>query len=360
MFFSAMAIPMLFLCPPPQRRITSISSKRKKEISLEREERRIVDKWRKKEEKRKVKKAAEKTSRNKAPQREEQRRDDKAPSREEAQRRQEDEQREEPKDVRLRRRLKFDNLKPAVFLGGFDDVKKLSMRPRPEVAFLGRSNVGKSSLLNALLAERKNVAITGQRPGRTRRINIFEIADLRGSTCYFADLPGYGFAKLQQEEQDAISAFVQNYLDSRTHLRCLVFLVDARRDPNDEDAYLLNQFRKRSINVLVVATKIDKLASGADLIQKLDAFNQAYELPPDQPLYFSAVTRQGRNDLWAAINDAISLSPSPSSSSSGVADDDSDDDLEEDDWPDAGGNAWNDDPPPPPMDDPDEEVLTFK
>mmetsp|Transcript_18704 Transcript_18704/g.60454 ORF Transcript_18704/g.60454 Transcript_18704/m.60454 type:complete len:421 (-) Transcript_18704:336-1598(-) len=208
----------------------------------------------------------------------------------------------------LKRRLLFDRLGPAEFLGGFDDVASLPAAAVPEVAFLGRSNVGKSSLLNALLAERKNVAITGRTPGRTRRVNLFRLRDHRGSTCTFADLPGYGFAKLNQDEQDDIAAFVRAYLDERPQLKCLVFLVDARRDPRDEDGYVLNQLRKHrhQIDILVVATKIDKLANGRQLIDKLNAFNEAFDLPPDQPLFFSAITRQGRTDLWAAINDAIS------------------------------------------------------
>jgi len=211
---------------------------------------------------------------------------------------------------RLKRRLSYDDLMPAKFIGSYDDVAELPRLGLPEIAFLGRSNVGKSSLLNALLAERKPLAIVGQRPGRTRRINLFDVNDRRGARCIFADLPGYGYAKLSKTEQEAIGEFVMGYLDARPQLQLIIFIVDSRREPNPEDIQLLDRLRRiNGLETIVVATKIDKLTSGDLLLDTLNALNIAFDLPHDQPLYFSAITRQGRSDLWATINDYIGPSP---------------------------------------------------
>ena len=307
-FLFFLVVPAWALLSPgplgPPRRTVACSGKRQKETYIDREERLAKEAYGKKLEK------MEQKVRGGSSQAERRRRKKKSEPKKE----------EVPEAIKAsplpsvvslpKRRLGFDALSPATFLGGYDNFAALPQRPLPEVAFLGRSNVGKSSLLNALLAKRKGVAVTSQRPGRTRRINLFQVEDTKGTSCYLADLPGYGFAKLSQEEQDVIGRFVMDYLERRPQLRCLVFLVDARREPSEEDAFILAQFKKNThLKVQVVATKIDKIDNGDDLLLKLNKLNLAYELPPDQPLYFSAVTRQGRSDLWAAINDAISSQP---------------------------------------------------
>lgn len=211
-----------------------------------------------------------------------------------------------PIDVqpRLKRRLAYETLKPARFVGSYDDVTELPATHLPEVAFLGRSNVGKSSMLNALLAARKPVAVVGQRPGRTRRINLFEIADSRGVGCMLTDLPGYGYAKIGKQEQESIGTFVEGYLDKRAQLGVLVLIVDARRTAEEatEDAHIFEALKARGVPVVVVATKIDKFKAGSDLVERLHELNHAFQLPPEQPLFFSSVTRQGRNQLWTMIN----------------------------------------------------------
>ncbi|KAJ8600919.1 hypothetical protein CTAYLR_005074 [Chrysophaeum taylorii] len=212
---------------------------------------------------------------------------------------------------RLRRRIKFDALEPARFAGSFDDVGELPEWRTPEVAFLGRSNVGKSSMLNALVGARKPVAVVGQRPGRTRRINVFELSDARGVCCALTDLPGYGFAKISKGEQAAIARFVEAYLDTRPQLGLVVLIVDARRNPDDTDRDVLEALRTRGVPVVVVATKIDKCAGGRDLMNRLDELNAALALPENEPLYFSAVTRQGRPELWHAINEVLLTGETP-------------------------------------------------
>ena len=187
----------------------------------------------------------------------------------------------------------------AAFLGGYDAPADMPATPRPEVAFLGRSNVGKSSLLNALVGARKDVAVASKTPGRTRRLNAFEVTDARGAACTLVDLPGYGFARLSDDEQAAIGAFIEKYLDERAALRVLVFIVDARREPNADDRAILAEVAKRGLRVVLVATKIDKLKSSRELVARLEGLDDFFGR---EPLIFSAVTKQGRGDLWATIN----------------------------------------------------------
>ena len=190
----------------------------------------------------------------------------------------------------------------AAFLGGYDAPGDMPATPRPEVAFLGRSNVGKSSLLNALVGARKDVAVASKTPGRTRRLNAFEVTDARGAACTLVDLPGYGFARLSDDEQAAIGAFIEKYLDERAALRVLVFIVDARREPNADDRALLAEVAKRGLRVVLVATKIDKLKSSAEFANSLNALEDFYAT---EPLFFSSTTRQGRPELWARVNELL-------------------------------------------------------
>lgn len=268
--------------------------KRKKD-PFEREERRATAQWRRHEEKQHRRRAAKNTPPPPPP--------PKMVVRQKA-----EERKKKPAVIdvkpRLKRRLAYESLKPATFVGSYDGVAALPATRLPEVAFLGRSNVGKSSMLNALLAARKPVAVVGQRPGRTRRINLFEIADSRGVGCMLTDLPGYGYAKIGKQEQESIGSFVEGYLDKRIQLAVLVLIVDARRTAREgaEDAHILDALKARGVPVVVVATKIDKFKAGSELVERLHELNHAFQLPADQPLFFSSVTRQGRTQLWTTIN----------------------------------------------------------
>jgi GTP-binding protein len=171
----------------------------------------------------------------------------------------------------------------------------------PEVAFSGRSNVGKSSLLNVLL-RRKRLALISGRPGKTQALNFFEI----GGACYFVDLPGYGFAKAPARLRRAWRPMVERYLRGSPELRGVVQLVDARQPPSDLDRAMLAFLAGAELPALVVLTKVDKLGAAARP-GRLDALRAELGLADDeQVVAFSAVTREGRDEVLHAIEDLLS------------------------------------------------------
>jgi ribosome biogenesis GTP-binding protein YsxC/EngB len=137
------------------------------------------------------------------------------------------------------RPFKIDGKRTFEYLGSHADVKDVPTYALPEIAFLGRSNVGKSSLLNSITGSNKDIAVASKTPGRTRCINQFKCKDTDGDICTFVDLPGYGFAKIAKERQEDISLFLKGYLEDRSNLRMAVLLVDARREPQDQDLRML-------------------------------------------------------------------------------------------------------------------------
>ncbi|MCT7728186.1 MAG: ribosome biogenesis GTP-binding protein YihA/YsxC, partial [Lactobacillus iners] len=128
----------------------------------------------------------------------------------------------------------------------------------PEIALSGRSNVGKSSLINAVL-NRRNLARTSQQPGKTQTLNFY----LVNTDLYFVDVPGYGYAKVSKEQRQKFGEMIQDYLETRADLKGLVLLVDARHDPTVDDINMFNYALCLNIPILVVATKIDKLKKSA-------------------------------------------------------------------------------------------------
>jgi GTP-binding protein len=172
----------------------------------------------------------------------------------------------------------------------------------PEVAFLGRSNVGKSSVINSLLAAK--IAKTSSTPGRTRSINFFEVrwAGKPQPEVIFADLPGYGYAKVPKEVAASWSEFIEPYLKERKTLTLCLALVDLNVPPQENDKQLLEYLDSAGRKALIVGTKADKL-SGNTLKRALDAFRQA--VPGARVLPFSARTGSGRDELWREIRAAI-------------------------------------------------------
>ena len=167
----------------------------------------------------------------------------------------------------------------------------------PEVAFLGRSNVGKSSLLNALVGEK--AAKVSQTPGRTRAINFFALLDQKQRRrLVFADLPGYWYAKISKSISGGWPVFIEPYLGGRETLRLCVCLVDSNVPPQASDAQLLDWLRAAGRAFVVAATKIDRL-SGNQRTRNLAALKKDLEL--DDVLPVSAKTGYGIRELWARI-----------------------------------------------------------
>jgi len=176
--------------------------------------------------------------------------------------------------------------------------------PVPEVAFVGRSNVGKSSMLNAL-ARRKGLARVSNTPGRTRALQFFEVAyrptpAARPRPIRLCDLPGYGYAKVSKAERDRWAAMIEDYLRERDVLRAVVLIVDARHPPSESDEDAAGFLRAAGRRVVVAATKMDKLPRtqrGAALQQA----ERALGLERSEAVPFSAVEGTGTDALWARV-----------------------------------------------------------
>jgi GTP-binding protein len=168
----------------------------------------------------------------------------------------------------------------------------------PEVAFLGRSNVGKSSLLNAL-AGRRALARTSSTPGKTRLLNWFRVVR-GGRELWLVDLPGYGYAKVSKQERGQWKRWIEAYLEGRSTLRLAVLLQDLRRDPGEDETLLLRWLAERQVPALVALTKCDKLKP-MRRAERVRALVQAGELPGRAVLATSAETGLGIPELWAEI-----------------------------------------------------------
>jgi GTP-binding protein len=171
----------------------------------------------------------------------------------------------------------------------------------PEVAFLGRSNVGKSSVINCLLGAK--IARTSSTPGRTRTINFYEIRwpGTPRPALFFADLPGYGYARLPREVTAEWASFIEPYLEYRSTLGLAIVLVDSKVPPQESDKQLVDWLHAKQRNLLVVATKADRL-SGNTLRAALERLQQEFGV--DRIARFSARTGDGRDELWREIRSA--------------------------------------------------------
>ena len=167
---------------------------------------------------------------------------------------------------------------------------------RPQVTFAGRSNVGKSSVINRLL-NRKNFARVGATPGKTTQINYFRIDD----KIYFTDLPGYGYAKVSKDERDRWGRLMENYFAEEGLISLGVLIVDARHKPTADDVTMCDYFKATGCPMVVVANKLDKLKK-SEIQPNLDQIRLTLELEEDVPVIpFSAEKGDGRQDLLSAI-----------------------------------------------------------
>jgi GTP-binding protein len=187
------------------------------------------------------------------------------------------------------------------FLASATDAAHFPAPSLPEVAFLGRSNVGKSSVINSLLNDK--VARTSSTPGRTRSINFFEIRwpGRPQPELIFADLPGYGYAKISREISAEWPKFIEPYLADRPTLALCVSLIDANVPPQQSDRQLLDFLSASGRNFLIIATKSDRMSNN-QLRNALKKLKDEY--PAAQMLAYSSKTDAGREDLWKVIRKA--------------------------------------------------------
>lgn len=171
----------------------------------------------------------------------------------------------------------------------------------PEIALAGRSNVGKSSLVNTLV-NRKNLARTSSTPGKTATINFYEVE----KKYRFVDLPGYGYAKVSKEEKKKWGGMIENYLSKRKNLKGVFLLVDARHKPSQDDKMMFEWIKNFGYEPIVVATKLDKLKK-SEIERNLTQIYEFLELDFDSVLIpFSAEKRTGRDEVLEAVNMILS------------------------------------------------------
>lgn len=179
-------------------------------------------------------------------------------------------------------------------------TSKLPDNAMPEIAFAGKSNVGKSSLINGLM-NRKAYARTSQQPGKTQTINYYNINEL----LYFVDLPGYGYAKVSKEMQAKWGKLIERYLHTSKQLRIVFLLVDIRHDPSANDKLMYDWIVNNGFNPVIIATKLDKLKR-SQVPKHIKAIKEGLNLVQGTPVFpYSALSKQGRDEIWEFIEEYI-------------------------------------------------------
>ncbi len=188
--------------------------------------------------------------------------------------------------------MNFENVR---FLQSVFSAKNLPEIVLPEIAFAGRSNVGKSSLINRLV-NRRNLVKTSSRPGKTQSLNYFVVDD----SLYFVDLPGYGFARVSKNLRAAWERLITEYLEHRESLACVVVIIDIRHELKEYDRSLVEWLRYHDIQFVLVYTKADKLSSNKQQLNAR-ALDAALTISPEQRVLFSAKTGQGSDQVKSLL-----------------------------------------------------------
>ena len=171
---------------------------------------------------------------------------------------------------------------------------------KPEIAFAGKSNVGKSSLINALM-NRKSFARISATPGKTQTINFYNIND----ALYLVDLPGYGYAKVSQQEKEKWGQMIERYLHSSKQLRAVFLLIDIRHEPSANDKMMYDWVVSQGYNPIIIATKQDKLKR-SQIDKHVRMLRQGLKLVPGTRIIpFSSVTKQGRVEIWELVETGL-------------------------------------------------------
>lgn len=175
-------------------------------------------------------------------------------------------------------------------------TSKLPDNEFPEFAFAGKSNVGKSSLINGLV-QRKALARTSSQPGKTQTINFYNV----NKNVYFVDLPGYGYAKVSEREKEQWGKLIERYLNTSKQLKAVFLLIDIRHEPSANDKMMYDWVVAQGFNPIIIATKLDKLKR-SQVAKHVKMIKQDLELLPGTIVIpFSAETKQGRDEIWELI-----------------------------------------------------------
>jgi len=182
---------------------------------------------------------------------------------------------------------------------------KMSQYPtdgRPEVAFVGKSNVGKSTLINAMVG-RKALARTSSQPGKTRTINFYDVEGV----MYIVDVPGYGYAKAPKTEIEKWGKMIEEYLQKREELKSIVMLIDIRHEPGANDKIMYEWLKHYGYDIIIAATKSDKIKR-SQIQKNLSVIRKTLQLEKDDVLIpFSGTEKNGVNELWEAIENVLDL-----------------------------------------------------
>jgi len=195
----------------------------------------------------------------------------------------------------------------AKFVGSFPEYAKAPRSGLPEIAFGGRSNVGKSSLINALL-KRKSLAQISKDPGKTRLLNFYVIENMSGKEAlYFVDLPGYGYAKVPKDVRVSWKKLVEGYIADSSKIKGFVILIDSRRGLQEEEIQLIEYLPTQNKMVCPVLTKSDKLnrQAGTEIVRKTAALLSALGEKVHLPVLHSSETKIGNDLIWRWIDERI-------------------------------------------------------
>ena len=179
-------------------------------------------------------------------------------------------------------------------------TSKLPANTQPEFAFAGKSNVGKSSLINALM-NRKSYARTSAQPGKTQTINFYNVND----AMYLVDLPGYGYAKTSASEKEKWGKMIENYLHTSKKLQAVFLLIDIRHDPSANDKMMYDWMVYQGFTPIIIATKLDKIKR-SQIQKNVKAIREGLKVKPGTVIIpFSSETKQGRDELWEVIDSFV-------------------------------------------------------
>lgn len=193
--------------------------------------------------------------------------------------------------------LKIKNVKFIKSVTSLNDSPKPAL---PEIAFVGRSNVGKSSLINCLV-NIKNFARVSKQPGKTQTINYFSVDE----RFYLVDLPGYGFAKVSKQAQKGWQKFLEDYVINSEHLRMLMLLIDSKVGPKENDQQLVEWLEYNKISYRIIATKADKISKSARAAQEKLINGKLNQNPQEPLIFFSAKDRTGRQEVLKFISEIL-------------------------------------------------------